>query len=325
MAVGLGVLAVSASAAASAPRLVTLSYILGEGAGDCPSRAALHDAVAFRLGYVPFVTEASEHVDVSIQARGNHYRATVRLYRVGERVSGEREVEATVRGCDELVDALALSVSLALDPDAVERVKRPRRPRELNLERRRRRSPAVGLSVTPAPITGADAAQQHDSPEGRWTLGARVGVAWGLTPQVAPEITVESGYETSVWALGLELRAAAPLPSPIAVGAIEGGRALAGVHACAGLPWLRGCAQLSAGVLFLSSDSVGDARPEVRFMASGGGRLQLLWPLSEALVLEAVAGLEVPLVQASARIGRDVVWRSEPVGLDAAVGLFWRL
>ena len=60
-------------------------------------------------------------------------------------------------------------------------------------------------------------------------------------------------------------------------------------------------------------------------MASGGGRLQLLWPLSEALVLEAVAGLEVPLVQASARIGRDVVWRSEPVGLDAAVGLFWRL
>ncbi|MGB0591690.1 MAG: hypothetical protein ACPGU1_18595 [Myxococcota bacterium] len=307
---------------AGQPRLVTLSYVLGEGAGDCPSRAALHEAVAQRLGYMPFTHDAQEHVEVAIEARGSTYRARIRLSRADAPTRAEREVEATVRGCDEIVDALALSVSLALDPDAVERVKRPRRARDLTPERRGRRQPAAALVGVVAPL-GSGATSPAAS--GVWLVGARTGVSWGMTPQVAPEIIFEGAYHRRLWGLGLELRATLPLPRQVEGGAIQGGRALAGVYGCVGWDWFRGCGHASAGVSYLAGDGLQDAQSEGLFVASAGGRLQFLWPLTEALRLNILAGMEVALVQVSARVGADTAWRSGPVGLEASAGLLWRL
>jgi len=279
--------------------------------------------VSGRLGYDPFVAEAPGQVSVSITARGSRYTARVQLTGRGEGHDGERRVQAAVRGCDELIDALALAVSLALDPEAVERPKRPRRSRELAWAHR----PRWGLA-SPAPrppATVITTAQRPVADNVDWRMTARLGLSLGSAPSPTPDLRLALRFVPGDFGLGVEIRAEVPIPRAISSGTISAHFAGVTASGCFGWSWLRGCALLTAGGLVLHGQGFASARTRAVLFGSAGGRVAVSWPAEGSLSLEAVVDLEVPMVRTGVRLGDSVVWRAEPVMGSASVGLGWRL
>ncbi|MDP6943624.1 MAG: hypothetical protein QF464_05695, partial [Myxococcota bacterium] len=271
--------ATGAAEAHAMPPQIRLGYELGGGAGDCPTRDTLRSAVDQRLGYDPFDATAEGRVEVVITARGSRYTGLVRLSGLGTGRDGERRVRAQVRGCDELVEALALAVSLALDPEAVERVKRPRRGRVLVGEPRPRwgLAPAlptvvtVAAVVTPSPVAS----------ESGWWTGARAGMSVGGAPMPSPDLRIALGYASGALGAALELRAEAPVPRSVAGGNISAHLAGATASGCYRWRWFRGCALATVGALVLHGRDLAQSRSRAEAYGSAGVRLMAAWPISD--------------------------------------------
>ena len=108
-----------ASAAHAAPS-ARLVYLRNPGAESCPDEAMVRSAVAARLGYDPFLAHATATMFVELSKDAKAFRARVKLVDDQNLVRGTRELDAKGR-CDELVDAMALSMSIAIDPDSLAR------------------------------------------------------------------------------------------------------------------------------------------------------------------------------------------------------------
>lgn len=317
-ALGLG--AAAAVDATATPDKVRLLYVLGDGAGDCPTREVLHAAVAERLGYDPFEAAASGEASVSISAKGSRYTANVVLSGVAR--DGERRVEATVHGCDELIDALALAVSLALDPEAVERIKHPRRARDLTWVHRPRWGLAEG---TPGGLSDLLKVDKGAVGGAAWWLTPRVGVGLGGTPSPTPDLRLALDHAPDGFRVGLELRADIPVPRPMSSGTVSAHLTGLTASGCFEVLWFRGCALATAGALVLHGRGFDNARSRVVGFGSAGGRLAASWPIDASMTVDVVADLEAPIVRAGIRVGDGIVWRAEAVSGSAAVGVGWRL
>ena len=311
------------SPAQAAPPRVALHYELGDGAGDCPTRQSLRAKVSERLGYDPFRPASSGAVEVRIRARGARYTGAVKLVGLGERLDGERRVQAEVRGCDELIDALALTVSLALDPDAVDRVKRPRRGRDMRVGARPRWGPVS--RPAPRPLAPLKEASAGELVGGGWAMSARTGLVAGTSPGVSPLAQVGVSYRGPSLGAGLELRAELPTPVEREGGEVGGNVLAVAATGCVRWGVLRGCAVATVGALMLHSDGVLNARSTALFYGSAGARMGLSLPLSTDLSLEGVLDMEVPMVRARVRLGDTIVWRAERLHGLASVGIAWRL
>jgi hypothetical protein len=96
---------------------------------SCGGSQAMTDAVRARLGYDPFVESAPLRVQVQVVRTRRRLSGTIRLAR-GAEALGQRVLTGRVGACASLMDSLALAISLALDPDALDRPRRPRRDTE---------------------------------------------------------------------------------------------------------------------------------------------------------------------------------------------------
>src|ERR1700690_511548 len=101
---------------ACANPLARLVYVRGQGAEQCPEPMALRVAVVARLGYDPFSATASKIVLVGIEKKGGELRARVDLANAEGSIQGVRELSAPLEHCFDLIRAMALSVSIAIDP-----------------------------------------------------------------------------------------------------------------------------------------------------------------------------------------------------------------
>ena len=101
---------------ARAAESCVLSYVRGQGAEQCPDEARVRQAVAARLGYDPFVAWAKTTVHAQIVREGSLLRGRLFLADAENRARGSRELTAPADRCDELVAALALAISIAVDP-----------------------------------------------------------------------------------------------------------------------------------------------------------------------------------------------------------------
>ena len=98
----------------------TLVFEGDAGTETCASEATLRELVAGRLGYDPFVAEATRHVRVQVQTprRG---RLAVRIETTrpdGGR--GEREFVGAMSECSVLIESAVFAVSIAIDPAALQ-------------------------------------------------------------------------------------------------------------------------------------------------------------------------------------------------------------
>ena len=102
----------SRSAASPSAKLV---YVRGAGTETCPDEAELRRAVATRIGYDPFFPVASKTVIAQVSKAPQGYRARVQIVAEDGTVRGERELGTKGQDCGELVGAIALAISVALD------------------------------------------------------------------------------------------------------------------------------------------------------------------------------------------------------------------
>jgi len=92
-----------------------LVYVREAGTSACPAESDLRKAVASRIGYDPFFPTASKTVVAQISRVPSGYRGKVQIVGDDGLVRGSRDLSTRGDDCSELLSALALAISIALD------------------------------------------------------------------------------------------------------------------------------------------------------------------------------------------------------------------
>jgi hypothetical protein len=94
-----------------------LQFTTAPAAGECPSAEALRAAVVAHLGYDPFTSDAAETIVASVdRAPNGALRGSIERYDAKGKRRGHQDI-ATSRGdCAQIASAIALGVSVAIDP-----------------------------------------------------------------------------------------------------------------------------------------------------------------------------------------------------------------
>ena len=95
-------------------------FLRGPGTDSCPSDADVRQAVQTRLGYEPFSSYAPSTMFAEVSAVNGGFTANLRLADAENAVHGARQLHVQGR-CADLMDAMALTISLAIDPMSVTR------------------------------------------------------------------------------------------------------------------------------------------------------------------------------------------------------------
>ena len=201
-------LVLGGASALGAPRehaTVHLSYARETGAEQCPDETSLREAVSARLGYDPFDDGAPRVLRARVHRAGGSLVAHVELRDSGGVVQGERDLRGAGSDCAELATAMAIAISLGIDPlSAVALPQPPARPPVPPLAER----PAVVTEVVRAPASPA-VASPPSPPPSRPSVQARFGVgamlSWGISPAV-PAVggTLDAGIRRGPWSLDVE-------------------------------------------------------------------------------------------------------------------------
>src|SRR5262249_5238402 len=92
-----------------------LTFVRGSGAESCPDELELRRAVARRVGYDPFFPWAERTVIAQIDPAGRKgFSAKIHVIDTKGVLLGERQLDA-VADCHELVQSIALAISVAID------------------------------------------------------------------------------------------------------------------------------------------------------------------------------------------------------------------
>ncbi|GAC1569791.1 MAG: hypothetical protein NVS3B20_00900 [Polyangiales bacterium] len=97
-----------------------LVYLRNAGTESCPDETSIRGAVVARLGYDPFFLGASETMFMEISRDKDRFVARIKLVDENNIVRGTREL-AQVGSCEGMIDAMALSMSIAIDPNSLTR------------------------------------------------------------------------------------------------------------------------------------------------------------------------------------------------------------
>jgi hypothetical protein len=105
----------AAHAAASAH----LVYVRGPGAEQCAGEQAVRAAVGARLGYDPFFAWAHETLFAEITRAEGAFLVELKLVDDLNNLRGARQIAVKGDDCAAAIDAMALTMSLTIDPSSV--------------------------------------------------------------------------------------------------------------------------------------------------------------------------------------------------------------
>lgn len=289
-----------ASREAHAAPSARLVYLRDAEASSCPDESAVRAAVAARLGYDPFMAFAPSTMFAEIRREGADYKGSVKLVDPHNVVRGARELVHTGEPCSELVDAMALSMSIAIDPLSLTG------PRPNDDEPRMEppaedRAPAPPSVEPPAsgPVRAPDRAgpvnDREPPPPLHLALGLGPALSVGTAP--APAVGARVGVFVTRGSLGLFLEAHGDLEASRALARGRVGTSLVEgqLGACYHYRSLFGCGTASLGALSASAEGISAPRTDVGAHASLGARvgleLELAAPLFLRLQLDGAAVL----------------------------------
>ncbi|MBS2020036.1 MAG: hypothetical protein JST00_44655 [Deltaproteobacteria bacterium] len=302
-----------ASTAAANPT-ARLVYVRGEGADACPEEAEMRRAVAARLGYDPFRPIATTTLTAEVKREKGVYRGRVRLVDDAGVERGARDLESRANDCHDLTTAMALSMSIAIDPLSLTRapVAEPAPVVPSAAEPDHEPGPTSPEPVkadavaepAPAVRAGAEAREPPPTPSAdppRFALGAGGHVAAGIAPAAAFGLRVSTDLVTQRWSVGLEGR----FDLPAGAASSEGGRSRTSLAGGAFLPCVKVPLVWACGVILLSrveaeAVEVSSPRADAFFFVGLGLRLQG--------VIELPEGFRV-------RLGGDVLGHPTPFEL----------
>lgn len=290
----------------------------------------LRMAVIARLGYDPFSLTANQTVIANIVRDGETLRAKIDLVNAEGSSQGVRELTSPLDRCSELIRAMALSISIAIDPEAA-------------LSHREAPAEAAG-AIDDAPLappqcpdlTGAQAPTPKVAPEKarpgrafRYFTGLGVHATSGQAPAVGYGADLFIGGRTRRFSLALEGRIDArqmdqvKLPRPgTEIGAMF---LLASVVPCLHFGPVAACGVASTGIIRAKSDRVSHPAQDSAQYSAVGVRLGLELPVSGVWSLMLHADGQVPIPKQSIKIDDNEVWPSPSLSglVGAAVAVHY--
>jgi len=324
--VGLGaaLVAFSGAAGASAEEAPRLEYVVGEGTPSCPSEREFRDAVATRLGHDPFANASSRSLRVEVGLEDGELAATAALVEADGRAAGLRRITGGADDCREVVDGMALAVSLALslspdelsgagDPPPIAVKSTPAPQAEAKPSEKPVPSPTAGGPTDVQVLARNDAGDraEHFAFGGGVVAHAAVGVG----PGVGAGASVLLVGRRVPWSLSVEARF-----DGLSTGMSfeQGGSVtttlLSGVIApCRSFDPFSACALGLAGRIAAESTGVSPPNSDAAPYAAAGGRLGFEWPFSRSVLLHARFDLLLTLLPVDMELGDETVWSSPPV------------
>jgi hypothetical protein len=329
--VGAGLLLIATPSQARVP--TRLVYARTQSATDCPDEAALVAAVSARLGYEPFSPWGDQTILATISRKGGVLLGHAELIDHDGIAQGSREVQLSKPECHELILALALAISITLDPLHVEAPLPPDVPVPPTPA-----DPSEGVAEAEPVTTPPTAAVRRDSVPIRirkreqermtWHVAAAAIGALEVGPQFAMGGRVGVAAKRGRWSLGLE--AWSTLPSTQATP--QTGEVRVRLVSAALTPCLRLvgsfslCALGSLGSMHAEGRGVEAPRVENVLHATAGGRALAALPLGHSFEILASADLAATLNRPRFLLDGEQAWRPGPVvalvGIGAAARFF---
>jgi hypothetical protein len=304
---------------ASAQRSADLIYTRGAGAEQCANEAGLRSAVATRLGYDPFARPGPKSGTVSAsigRVADGTLQAVVRLDSPSAAADAQRELQSAADDCDELAAAVALTISILVDPRA-----------------------AMGGGPSPARVSAAppDTCESPFAPETPLPpapvraapLGVRVGfdtvATVGAAPAPAFGVAAFVGLQRRWVSLDLEGRADLPASTMRDDGTgVRSSLLLGTLSPCAHAGVVALCAVGSVGALRGQGIGAGSPERDATAYVAFGPRAAVEVPVAEAVVVRSHVDAVVPVTQTTLRSRGVEYWTTPPVYLALAVGAFGR-
>jgi hypothetical protein len=319
-----------ASAQASAAPSARLVYARDADSASCPDEAAVRAAVSARLGYDPFLAYASSTMFAEIWRDGPVYRARIRLVDSNDVVRGARELVHPGERCSDMVDTMALTMSIAIDPFSLAGPRRspeqtePTEVVEPEAPKERPEPLAHDRAAEDAPRPRA---AEPDSGQLRAAhFEAAVGpTAWiGSAPGPSAGV-IANGLARfrSVSAL-IEGRADFPASTEVPEGTVRTSLVLGTLGACGHAAVLFGCATSSLGSLRAEARGVTTPREATALHATAGARVGLAFAVSERLSVRAHLDGAVIVTPHHLAIGGNTVYTLPPVAAGATIVGAWR-
>ena len=320
----------TASAAASA-RLV---YVRGPGAEDCPGEDAVRAAVGARLGYDPFMAWAHDTLFTEITRKETDYRAEIKLVDDENRLRGARDLHVKGGDCAAIIDAMALTVSLTIDPSSMlgrsasSPAPPPPSPPPPSPPPP---SPDAQPPVTaPAPPPIAEAPAVGTTSGGvqlSGHVGAGVMGAFGSAPAATAGGTLFAGLGWRWLSIDIEGRADLPVvgagaSSPVRV---QSQLLTASIVPCAHLGIVFACPVASGGRVFATSVGTISPHAEQAVWWGLGGRAGVELKLATRLSLRAHAEVLGTLTPYLLTLdGAEVVYSFPVASVDVGLAVAWR-
>lgn len=314
-----------ASGRAWAAPTARLDYQRARGAEGCPDETELRRAVHERLGYDPFVVEADQTMVATIRPEGPDLRGEVRLIDAAGKVRGSRELRAAAPECAELVSRMALAISIAIDPESLDR-RAPPPGAAIQPSTETEATPAPASPVTPVPSTKREpVAPPRPRPrrleqESPWVAEFAVGaqLATGLTPKLAAGPSVAVGVRRGLSSLTLEGHYLLVDDARSSAGQVESTLAEGALVACFRPALAQLCGEVSLGRLWVQGKEVARSRTDTTWVPRLGPVLGVDLPLTGVLKLRPQIGALVALRRPQVTLAGQTVWESPPIGAFAS-------
>lgn len=331
---GVIVVSFAFSAHASSASSAKLRYVRAAGAEACPTADEMRAKVEAHLGAAPWSESATRLLDVQIEARERALVATIRLLDDGVPV-GERTLSSQDAGCAPLADAVALALSIALDPSYLIR----------SLEEQDgvggsgdddAPSPvaAVGARTPIAPSSvGAPTRRELASPslgprEATLQLQLEAGVAGfgtlGAAPSATGGLRLSTGARVGLLSLAIEGSGELSNRTAVPGGELSAARLTAALVPCLRLDPVGACVPLVGGGLYAEAHELIGAQRHWLPSASAGVRTFARVPLSSWLELRLSVEVLATLVRVTLQdtVTKAPLWRSAPLSLSFALELW---
>jgi hypothetical protein len=321
-----------AGGAAAGSVRVRLVYAIEPGVEGCEGEAALRRAIVDRVGYDPVDPTAATTLAVSVTRHEGRLLAEVKRVDEGGVVAGVRAIDAPEHGCEDLLQAVALTVGIAVDrieretaaplteaidggaPDAPDAAPPP--PAD---------SPPGPVAESPSPDPASPAPPSSKAP----TFSVAAGMAGSLGSAPAPAVGFNA-LASARWGrfdLGLEGRMDLPASAraDLGSGAVSTSLVGAGPEGCFYLEPFFGCALVFVGDLHAEAVGVPGTRAQDGFDLLAGARAGVALGMGAGFSLRASLDLLATLYGPTVRVlGQDAWHPSTGVG-SVNFGVGWRI
>lgn len=294
----------------------------------------MRDAVATRLGYDPFRPIASTTLTAEIRREKGIFRGRVRLVDEAGVERGARDLESRADDCRDLTAAMALSMSIAIDPLSVTRPDRPvgsvsappPADEQPAVDDALRADAVAAPPASPPPAADLPSASPSARGEGgdppRFVLGAGGHVAFGIAPAAAIGFRISTEIATRRYAVALEGRFDLPASSDTA----EGGRirtSLAGgaIVPCVRIPLAWACGVVLVARVAAEAVEVTAPRSDGFLFLGAGARLFGSVPLPQDFGIRIGGDVLAHPVPFELTVNGRSVHRSSAVSALAGIAL----